>query len=143
MARLALQALLIALGVAAIAIGSSIFFLGATFTGATNEALFNLLSGGTETSPPFTPTVDSELRFYAPFWVLYGAGLVWVARGLAERLRWVPPLAGLFFAGGVGRLISLAAVGPPHPAFTMLMVIELVLPAVFVGLWTVARRGPG
>ena len=140
--RLVLQILLIALGAAAIAIGSSIFLIGPTVTGATNEALFNALSGGTTTSQPFTPTADSELRFYAPFWVLYGAVLIWVAQGLAARLKWVPGLAALFFAGGVGRLISLLAVGPPHPAFTMLMVIELVLPGVVLGLWALLRRRP-
>ena len=140
--RLVLQILLIALGAAAIAIGSSIFLIGPTVTGATNEALFNAMTGGAAMSPPFTPTADSELRFYAPFWVLYGAVLVWVARGLAVRLSWVPGLAALFFAGGVGRLISLLAVGPPHPAFTMLMVIELVLPGVVLGLWALLRRRP-
>jgi len=140
MARVTLQVLLLVLGVSAIAIGSSIFLLGATFTGGQAETVFNLMTGGTVLSPPFTATADSELRFYAPFWVLYGAALVWVARGLETRRRWVPPLAGLFFAGGLGRLISLLAVGPPHPAFSGLMAIELVLPPVFFTLWLALRR---
>ena len=141
MVRTVLQVLLFALGVSAIAIGSSIFLLGATFTGGQAETVFNLLSGGRTHSPPFTATADSELRFYAPFWVVYGGLLIWTARRLATRLRHVLPLAAVFFAGGVGRLISLLVVGPPHPAFTMLMVIELVLPPVFLALWAAARRG--
>ena len=132
---------MVALGAGALLIGGSIFLLGATFTAGAAEAMTNLLAGGRLTpTPPFSPTVESELRFYAPFWVTYGGILIWVARSLAERLRWVPPLAALFFAGGVGRLIAYFADGPPHPAFIQLMAIELVLPVVFVGLWWRATR---
>ena len=145
MARIVLQVLMIALGISAIVIGAAIFFAGPTFAGSTTEALYAALnSSAPPPSPPFTPVADSELRFYAPFWVVYGGVLIWTARGLAARMAWVPPLAGLFFAGGVGRLISLIVVGPPHPAFTMLMGSELVLPPLFVALWWAARRGrPG
>ena len=140
MARTVLHILLVLLGVSAVGIGMSIFMAGATFTGAATQRLFNAVMGGTELSPAFTADADSELRFYAPFWVAYGALLVWVARDLGNRLAWVPPAAALFFAGGVGRLFSLIVVGPPHPAFTGLMLIELVLPPVFLALWAAARR---
>jgi hypothetical protein len=141
-ARAVLRVLLLLLGVSAIVIGTSIFVLGATFTGATAEGLFNAVAGGSAHSPAFTATADSELRFYAPFWAVYGGLLVWVARDLAGRLAWVPPAAALFFAGGVGRLISLLVVGPPHPAFSGLMAIELIAPPVFLALWAAARRAP-
>ena len=50
------------------------------------------------------------------------------------------PLAGLFFVGGLGRALSYAAVGAPHPAFVMQMATELILPPVFLALWQAARR---
>jgi len=143
MARTVLQILMFGLGAAAILIGSMIFVAGPTFTAGATEALYAALAGAQAQTPPFTPTADSELRFYAPFWVVYGAILIRVARGLPSRSGWIPGLAGLFFAGGVGRLIARLTVGPPHPAFTMLMVTELALPAAMVGLWFMARReGP-
>jgi hypothetical protein len=46
----------------------------------------------------------------------------------------------VFFAGGVGRAISHLSVGTPHPFFTVLMAIELLLPPVLVLLWLAARR---
>ena len=52
--------------------------------------------------------------------------------GPAERV--------VFFAGGIGRLISLIAVGWPHPAFVVLMAIELILPPLLIWLWRGARK---
>jgi hypothetical protein len=65
--------------------------------------------------------------------------MVWTARDLAARLYLVPWLAGVFFLGGVGRVISYAAVGPPHPFFLVLMGFELLLPPVLAGLWLGVR----
>jgi hypothetical protein len=88
----------------------------------------------------FGPTVESELRFYAPFWIVYGGLLIAAARDLRRRVQWVLPLSAVFFAGGVGRALAYVQSGPPHPAFVALMAIELALPLVFVALWAMARR---
>ena len=56
--------------------------------------------------------------------------LLWVARNIFAQLRRVPILMGLFFMGGVGRALSHLFVGAPHPAFTVLMVGELVVPVL-------------
>jgi hypothetical protein len=85
--------------------------------------------------------MDSELRFYAPFWGAYGIALLAVARDLAQLSRWVLWLALLFFVGGLGRVISYLAIGAPHPFFQALMVIELVTPPLLVALWLGGRRG--
>jgi hypothetical protein len=89
-------------------------------------------------TPPWPPTMDSELRFYAPFWGTYGFLVIAVARDLKRLGRWVPWLALVFFLGGVGRAISIAAVGAPHPVFVVLMAIELLLPPILVALWRLA-----
>ena len=80
------------------------------------------------------------MRFYAAIWGAYGVALVVVARNLARRLDMVPWLAAPFFLGGVGRVLSWAQVGTPHPFFQLLMAIELALPPLFVGLWWVVQR---
>src|SRR6267142_3049818 len=72
------------------------------------------------------PTMDSELRFYAALWGAYGFILIAVARNLRAMLHYVPLLAATFFVGGAGRALSYFQVGPPHPFFVLLMVIELV-----------------
>lgn len=142
MALTVLKWLMFALGASALLIGGSIFLAGATFTAHVAETATNALAGGTGLTPPFSPTVESELRFYSVLWMAYGGLLIWAARGLAARLAWVPPLAGLFFLGGVGRAIAYAVDGPPHAAFVQLMAVELALPLVFLGLWRVARTKP-
>jgi hypothetical protein len=137
----ALRVLLAVLGISAIAICLSIVLLGPSWTAGFSEAQFDWLTGSTHpASGPWPPTMDNELRFYAPFWGAYGLALLAVARDLPAQLRFVPPLAALFFVGGVGRVISHVVVGPPHPFFALLMAIELILPVVFLALWKAASR---
>ena len=70
----------------------------------------------------------------------HGLVLLHIARRLPATLGWIPPTAALFFLGGIGRAISWLAVGAPHPFFLLLMVIELVLPLVFLALWQAADK---
>ena len=138
---IALRISLLGLGLAAILIASSIFFFGASFTAAVSESTFDHFAGGrwplTGTWPP---TMDSELRFYAALWGAYGVVLLRAANNLRARLAEIPCLASVFFAGGVGRILSQLSVGAPHPVFTLLLVVEIGLPIVIVGLWLGVRR---
>jgi hypothetical protein len=139
-----LRVLLGSLGIAAVLICLSIFMLGAQTTAWSGERLVGAIAHWrAPPSEPWPTSMDSELRFYAPFWGVYGLALLRVALAPAGRLGWTPWLAALFFAGGVGRAISYAAVGPPHPFFVVLMATELMLPPVLVILWLGARgRSP-
>ena len=135
-----LQGLMVGLGVAAIIIGLMIFVMGGGNTGQLTELTFNHLARVDHAlTGKYSPTVESEMRFYAPFWIAYGGLLIYVARDLSKHGSWMPLLCGVFFAGGAGRVISYFTAGPPHPAFTVLMAIELVLPIVFVVLWARVR----
>ena len=137
-----LRILLAVLGVSAILIAVSIIALGAQATAWTAERLYDAVTGYRSLSEPWPATMDSELRFYAALWGAYGMVLIAVARDFARRGGFVPALATIFFVGGVGRAISYVAVGPPHPAFTALMAIELILPPILFGLWFGTRRAP-
>jgi hypothetical protein len=61
------------------------------------------------------------------------------AATLEARINDVPWLAGVFFLGGIGRLISWMAVGAPHPFFLSLMAAELGLPLILIFLWLRVR----
>jgi hypothetical protein len=83
--------------------------------------------------------MDSELRFYAALWGAYGVVALRTAWSLPRKLSRTPWIAAVFFAGGVGRLLSQVGVGAPHPFFTLLMIIELTLPVLLTLLWLGAR----
>jgi hypothetical protein len=137
----ALQICLVLLGVSAVAIALSILVLGAEATATMGERVFGALAGGGGPAGERWPaTMDSELRFYAALWGAYGILVLRAAWKLPQALGQVPWLLGVFFAGGVGRLLSRLSIGAPHPFFTALMVVELVLPVVMVGLWLGAGR---
>jgi hypothetical protein len=141
MAARILAILLMVLGLSAILIGLSIFLTGAPRTGEITSQLYDHLTRMSHGSGLLDgPTVDSELRFYSPFWMAYGAMLIATARNLKRHLNRVPLLSAVFFAGGVGRGLAYVFTGPPHPAFVVLMVTELVLPVIFIGLWAAVRR---
>ena len=132
----ALRICLLVLGVSAVAIALSIFCFGAGFTGAWAESLFDLVSGWRGPATGAWPaTMDSELRFYAALWGAYGVVVLRTGMSLKTRLPQVPWLAAIFFAGGVGRLLSRLSLGAPHPLFTALLVIEVSLPVIMMALW--------
>lgn len=135
-----LQAILFVLGFAAASIGALVFITGVRAIHAT-ELLFNFAARETIALEPATisPTMDNELRFYAVFWMSYGMLLLWAARHLREQMRLVPVLMGMFFLGGMGRAFSHVFVGAPHPAFIVLMIIELVAPVVVMMLYARGR----
>jgi hypothetical protein len=140
MAARILRILLFVLGVSAIFIGLSMFLTGAPHTGEITTQLYDHLTRMSHGSARLDgPDVDSELRFYTPFWIAYGAMLIATARNLKLHLNRVPPLSAVFFAGGIGRGLAYAFTGPPHPAFVVLMVTEFVLPVIFIGLWAAVR----
>jgi hypothetical protein len=136
-----LRVLIAGLGISAVAIALSIFLLGAAQTAWAGERIYDALTGWRGPfSPAWPASMDNELRFYSALWGGYGLLLLAAARDMARWDRAIPWLAGVFFAGGVGRVISALQVGPPHPFFLFLAGTELVTPPVLIALWLAAKR---
>ncbi|MFD7125560.1 MULTISPECIES: DUF4345 domain-containing protein [Streptomyces] len=79
-------------------------------------------------------TLDSLGRFFGAIFVGYGLVWLWAARQAPVPARVIRWLAAVFLLGGIGRILSLAAHGWPHPFQVALAVIELVFPPVWFWL---------
>jgi hypothetical protein len=87
-------------------------------------------------------TVDSRERFYNAIFFGYGVAWLWAARQSpipAAVVRW---LASFMLLGGIGRIVSLVQYGAPHWFQIPLIVLELVVPLLFMWLTTVDERRP-
>lgn len=92
-------------------------------------------------SIPVNATLDSEDRFYASLFLGFGAALVWCSRHLADRAGVFFALQATFFVGGLARIVSWIAVGPPIALFIILGALELILPPL-LWLWHRSAFGP-
>jgi hypothetical protein len=78
---------------------------------------------------PANASVESELRFYAAFYVAYGLSALRVARDPDPAA--VRGLAGALFLAGLARAGAWRAVGRPSLGQRMLLAIELAGPPAF------------
>lgn len=81
-----------------------------------------------------TASNDSQERFFAGLFAVYGLAWIWVARqtpipGLAIRF-----LAAGLLVGGLGRVASLIDVGKPHPFWIVMLAVEIAIPALFFAI---------
>ena len=86
---------------------------------------------------PFDATLDSQDRFYGAAFVIH-ACVLWLSA--SDPKRFAPLLNAVllvFFIGGLARLVSFAAVGPPAPLIYLLWSSELIAPPL---LWICMRR---
>ena len=79
-------------------------------------------------SIPVNATMDSEDRFFATLFAAYGVALLWCIKDIERKSTVVYFLALTFFIGGLARLVSMAAVGPPDTFFIAMTVLELLIP---------------
>lgn len=77
---------------------------------------------------PVNATLDSEDRFYATLFLGFGAALVWTSGELRARSGVLCALLAVFCLAGMARVISMVAVGLPHPLFVVLCAVEILLP---------------
>ncbi len=79
-------------------------------------------------SIPVNATMDSEDRFYATLFAAYGVALLWCIKDIERKSTVVYSLALTFLVGGLARLVSMGAVGPPDTFFIAMTVLELLIP---------------
>ena len=85
------------------------------------------------------PILDSELRYYAGFYMAYGLAALRVAPRADQDIRSVRALAGALFMSGLARAGGWFAKGAPHPVQRGLLAIELATPPLLIALQ--ARAG--
>lgn len=78
------------------------------------------------------PVVESELRFYAAFYVAYGIVALRAAPRADSDVTAVRALAGALFVAGLARAGGWLARGRPHELQRGLLAIELAAPPLIV-----------
>ncbi len=103
---------------------------------ATVTGLFVVLTGssGQVDGSQAPPSVESELRFFAVFWIAYGVAALRTAPRADQETVAVRALALILFGGGIARSIAWIADGRPHALFIVLLCLELLLPALMLVL---------
>jgi hypothetical protein len=89
-------------------------------------------------------STESELRFYAVWWLGAGLFLASLAPRVEQRGRELRAVCALLVLGACGRALAIADAGRPQPIFVVLMALEFLIPPVLV-LWQarVARASRG
>ena len=77
-------------------------------------------------------SVESELRFFAVFWIAYGVVALRTAPRVELETTTVRALALAMFVAGLARAVAWIAVGRPHSLFVALMIVELIGPPLVV-----------
>lgn len=84
--------------------------------------------------------VDSEYRFYAAWYPVFGFLLLRAARAPEEQVVLVRACGGGLLLAGTARVMSLRARGAPHPSQQVLMALEFAIPAVLLPWHEKVRR---
>jgi hypothetical protein len=112
-----LQRAIVAFAVVAVVTGTLTVFFGSAI----------IPDGGSTTA-----SVESELRFYAAWYLGAGLFLASLVPRIERRRLELRVVCLLFVLGGVGRIVGIADAGWPHPIFIGLLALELLLPPVLV-----------
>jgi hypothetical protein len=109
---------------------------------ATAAGVHTVLAGARSVPgrPPAGPEMESELRYYAGFYVAYGAAALRTAPRADRDPVAVRALAGALLLSGLARAGAWCAAGAPHPVQRALLAIELSLPPLLVAAQERAMR---
>jgi hypothetical protein len=88
--------------------------------------------GGQVDGEAVNASVESEFRFFASFWIAFGAAALWVAARVDRETAVVRLLAVILFSAGLARVIAWIAAGTPHWSFLFLLGLELLLPPLIL-----------
>jgi Domain of unknown function (DUF4345) len=116
--------------------------LGAGGVVATLAGLHTVIAGARSIPgrPQAGAEVESELRFYAGFYVAFGLAALHTAPRAEREPGAVRALAGAVLLAGVARANAWRATGAPDPAQRALLAIELAAPPLLLGAQAQAAR---
>jgi hypothetical protein len=77
-------------------------------------------------------SVDSQFRYANVFWLAAGIILCWTARKPLERALVTRTILVIAAVAGLARIISIVAVGLPHPFFLVTLGLELVVTPLII-----------
>ena len=81
---------------------------------------------------PSHALLDSNLRFLGGIWLVLGLALVWLLPHIEQETAMFRTLWLMVFAGGIGRLLSMLALGLPPWPFVGFTVLEIVGASMFI-----------
>lgn len=118
----------------------AVFYVGGAV--ATAAGLHTVIAGARSLphQEQANPSVESELRFYAAFYVAFGIVAVRVAPRADRETATVRALAGALLLAGLARAGGWLAVGRPQRLQRTLLVIELAAPPPIVA-WQARLAG--
>ncbi len=83
---------------------------------------------------PANALLDSNLRFFGGVWLGLGVSVLWMIPRIEQNGVLFRALWGMIFLGGIGRLLSVSAVGWPPIPFVVVTGLEIVGAPLFV-IW--------
>lgn len=89
---------------------------------------------------PAHALLDSNLRFLGGLWLVLGLSLFWLIPRIEHETVLFRVLWLMIFAGGVGRLLSMAVVGPPPWPFIGFTLLEIAGAPLFIA-WQARLAG--
>lgn len=90
-------------------------------------------------APP-SPTVDSELRFFAAWYAVMGVVMLRASRRPDAEGATIALVAAGWLTAASGRVLSLRSTGRPHPLALTLMAVEFLVGALLVPWQQLVRR---
>ena len=85
--------------------------------------------------------LDSNLRFLGGLWLVAGLAMFWLIPRIERETALFRSLWLMIFAGGVGRLLSMAFVGAPPWPFIGFTLLEIVGAPFFIA-WQARLNSP-
>ena len=96
-----------------------------------------LLGAGVSADAMADPALDSQNRFYATAFTLYGVLLFLCSTDIPKYATVLRCVLWVFFAAGLARFVSIALHGSPPPMIWLLLVSEVLPPPLLV--WWLSR----
>lgn len=129
------------LSIAAIVIGIMIYTVGPHFTASFFSTILSYITGHIPNIDDLSNSnIGSEMRFFAVFWIAYGWVVFLANQKITKDKSMAYYVLALFFAGGVGRIISVVFDGTPDTLFVVLMWVELVSPPIVACLLLTSNK---